>query len=122
MTAQESIHRHYAVTTREGGDTGVYRVSYTPRGLQQAAPSRRPKKLPEHIATVNVLDESVSWDKPPADAEVTVEEFGADALRRAKVIHGWLALLTPMLGSVWEWANDPGWSGTRIGKRMDDSE
>jgi hypothetical protein len=122
MTAQEKIQRGYMVSTRGTGDAGLYRVSYVPRGVQQARTSGRPKKAPGYAAAVNVPDESVTWENQPADPEAAVEDFKADALRRAKAIHGWLTMLTSLIGSVEAWTKKLGWSSRRIEKPMEDSE
>ncbi len=122
MTSQEKIQRGYMVSTRESGDVGLYRLSYVMRGVQQARTSGRAKKAPEHVAIVNVPDESVVWEKQPADPELAVEDFEADALRRATAIHDWLTMLTNLIGSVEEWAKEVGWSPKRIDKPMEDSE
>jgi hypothetical protein len=78
--------------------------------------------VPEWFLTVNAPDETVTLENPPVDAEVTVEEFVADALRRAKSIHGWLKLLTSLIASVEGWAKELQWSTRRIEKPMEDSE
>lgn len=122
MIAEEKIRRGYMVSTRSAGDTGLYRVSYVPRGLQQVRTSGRAKKVPEYAAAVNVPDESVAWESQPADPEASVEDFSADALRRAKAVHGWLTMLAGLIGSVEGWAKELGWSPKRIEKPMEDSE
>ena len=122
MTAQEKIQRRYMVNTRGAGDAGLYRVFYVPRGTEQARTSGRATKVPEHVAAVNVPNELVAWENQPADAEAALEDFKADALRRAKAIHGWLTMLTSLIGSVEVWAKELGWSPKRIEKPMEDSE
>jgi hypothetical protein len=122
MTAQEKVHRNYMIGTRGAGEAGLYRMSYVPRGLQHAKTSGRTRKAPEYVATVNVPDESVTWDRPPADLEATVEDFAADALGRARIVDGWLTRLKGLIDSVEEWAKDLGWSLKRIEKPMEDSE
>lgn len=122
MTAQENIQRGYIVSTHVAGDPGLYRVSYVSRGAQQATTSRKSKKVSEHVAAVNVPDESFAWENQPADPEAPVDAFEADALRRAKAIHRWLAMLAGLIGPVEQWAKELGWSTKRIEKPMEDSE
>jgi hypothetical protein len=122
MTAQERIRRGYVVSTRGAGGAGLYRVSYVPRGAQPARTSGRVKKGPEHVAAVNVPDELVAWENQAAEPEAAVEDFKADALRRAQAIHGWLTILTSLISSVEGWAKELGWSSKRIEKPMEDSE
>jgi hypothetical protein len=66
--------------------------------------------------------DSVAWDKPPVDDPAALEDFAADALRRAKLVRDWIALLTGLIGTVEGWAKDLGWSTKRIEKPMEDSE
>jgi hypothetical protein len=122
MTAEEKIQRGYMVNTRWTGDAGLYRVSYVQRGLRQPRMSGKAKNVSEHVATVKVLEESVTWDKPPADPEMAVEDFAVDALRRARIVGRWITLLTGLIRSVEEWAKNLGWSAKRIEKPMEDSE
>lgn len=122
MNADERIQRGYVISTRASGDAAMYWVSYVPRGLQQVRTSGRAKKLPEYVAAANVTNESVAWENQPADAETPLEEFTADALRRANAIHGWLTMLTSLIGSVEGWGKDLGWSPKRVEKPMEDSE
>jgi hypothetical protein len=94
-----------------------------PRGLQQRITSGRAKGVPEYKATVNVEVQRPMWDKsPPADPEAAVADFDADALRRAKIVHGWITLLTELISCVEEWAKEFGWSPKRLEKPMEDSE
>jgi hypothetical protein len=120
MTVQGNIQQSYIVSTRATGHAGSYRISYVPRGAQQARTSGRAKKVPQYAAAVNVPHESVTWESQPADV-APLEELGADALCRAKAIHNWLTLLAGLIGSVEEWAKELGWSPKRIEKPMQDS-
>jgi hypothetical protein len=122
MTSQEKIQRGYMVSTQGPTDAGVYRVSYVPFSAQPARALGRAKKTPEHVAAVNVPDESVAWENQPRHPEAAMEDFKADALRRAKAIHGSLTMLTTLISTVEEWAKELGWSPKQIEKPMEDSE
>jgi hypothetical protein len=122
MTAQEKVRRNYMISTRVADETGLHRTSYVPRGLQYAKSSGRTKKAPEYVAAINVPDGSVTWDRPPADPEATVEDFAVDALRRARIVDGWLTMLEGLIDCVSGWAKALGWFLKRIEKPMEDSE
>ncbi len=122
MTAPDTIQRGYTISTQGAGTPDLLRVSYVPRVRQQTRTTGRVKKVPEHSAIVDVANEAVTWDKPPADPEAAVEDFAADALRRPKIVHGWLVMLSGLIDAVEEWAKELGWSPKKIEKPMEDSE
>ncbi len=126
MTVKDKIQRGYMIRLRQLLEAAnAYRVSYVPRGLQQArVPGKPSKKVPEYTALVQAQGDAdqVQWDHTPADSEVSQEEFDQDARRRAKLLHEWLGNLRILVELVRGWAGELGWSPKVIEKPMEDSE
>jgi hypothetical protein len=126
MNVQEMIQRAYTVTVHPVVETADnYRVSYVPRGPQQAKrPSGARKRLPEFTATAQIQGDEVlvKWEKAPSDPEATEEDFDEDLRSRVKALHKWIEQLDALIGYVHKWAEELGWATRRVYKPMNDTE
>jgi hypothetical protein len=126
MTELETIARGFMVTIRQSAnEPDTFRLSYVPRGLQQARePGGAPKKVPEHRVVVRVQGDElpVQWEQAPDYSTLGQESFDEDARRRVKLLDAWLHSLRTLTSNIAKWAQDSEWVTKQIDKTMDDSE
>jgi hypothetical protein len=127
MTGQEKIARGYRVSIRQPEqEVDVYHVSYSARGLPNVrgngeAPGSVPPPF-EAVAAVRGDEIDVRWNNPPQDSEATQDGFDQDVRGRVRILHGWLARLSSLVGSVEGWGRELGWATRRVEKRMEDAQ